>query len=147
MINPKSPNGARLHLATSQDDVPGAQWQCVRAGTRSSIAGRHACLTGPRANTQPANLPRWRRANRKAEDHSLLDRLAAKGHVAGDRSGFAHRYVAKIDRHAFVGEQLRQLADTHFGGSLSPMLLTLVDLAKLKKSERDAIRKIVDGME
>jgi BlaI family penicillinase repressor len=78
---------------------------------------------------------------------SLLDRLAAKGHVAGDRRGFAHRYAAKIDRHAFVGEQLRQLADTHFGGSLSPMLLTLVDLAKLKKSERDAIRKIVDGME
>jgi BlaI family penicillinase repressor len=78
---------------------------------------------------------------------SLLERLAAKGHVAGDRSGFAHRYEAKIDRQAFVGEQLRQLAETHFGGSLSPMLLTLADLAKLKKSERDAIRKIVEGME
>jgi predicted transcriptional regulator len=78
---------------------------------------------------------------------SLLERLAAKGHVAGDRSGFAHRYAAKIGRQAFVGEQLRQLAETHFGGSLSPMLLTLADLAKLKKSERDAIRKIVEGME
>src|SRR5580765_1294452 len=78
---------------------------------------------------------------------SLLDRLAAKGHVSSNRSEFAHRYTAKIDRQAFVGEQLRQLAETHFGGSLSPMLLTLVDLVKLKKSDRDAIRKIVDGME
>lgn len=78
---------------------------------------------------------------------SLLERLMDKGYVVGDRTGFAHRYSARIERQAFVGEQLRQLADTHFGGSLSPMLLTLVDLAKLKKSERDAIRKIIEGMD
>src|SRR5262249_35806855 len=78
---------------------------------------------------------------------SLLDRLTAKGLVTSDRRGFAHRYSARIDRQAFVGDQLRQLAATHFGGSLSPMLLTLVDLAKLKKSERDAIRKIIEGMD
>ena len=78
---------------------------------------------------------------------SLLDRLAAKGLITSDRRGFAHRYAAKIDRQTFVGEQLRQLAQTHFGGSLSPMLLTLVDLTKLKKSEREAIRKIIEGMD
>jgi BlaI family transcriptional regulator, penicillinase repressor len=78
---------------------------------------------------------------------SLLDRLAAKGHVAADRSEFAHRYYAKIDRQEFVGEQLRQMAETHFGGSLSPMLLTLVNLTKLKKLERETIRKIIEGIE
>jgi predicted transcriptional regulator len=78
---------------------------------------------------------------------SLLDRLTAKGHISCDRRGFAHRYAARMDRQTFVGEQLRQLADTHFGGSLSPMLLTLVDLAKLKKSDREAIRRIIEEMD
>ena len=78
---------------------------------------------------------------------SLLERLTAKGLVTSDRRAFAHRYAARLDRQTFVGEQLRQLAETHFGGSLSPMLLTLVDLAKLKKSERDAIRKIIEEMD
>lgn len=78
---------------------------------------------------------------------SLLDRLTAKGHVTCDESEFSHRYAARIDRQTFVGEQLRQLADTHFGGSVSPMLLTLVGLAKLKKSDRDAIRRIIQEMD
>ena len=78
---------------------------------------------------------------------SLLERLAAKGYVASDRTDFAHQYRAKLDRQSFVGEQLRQLAETHFGGSVTPMLLALVDQALLRKSVRDEIRKKIEELD
>jgi predicted transcriptional regulator len=78
---------------------------------------------------------------------SLLDRLADKGYIASDRRGFAHRYVARIDRQTFVGQRLQQIADAHFGGSLAPMLMALVARTKLSKSDREAIRRIIDEIE
>jgi predicted transcriptional regulator len=78
---------------------------------------------------------------------SLLDRLADKGYVASDRRGFAHRYVARVDRQTFVGQRLQQIADAHFRGSLAPMLMALVARTKLSKSDRDAIRRIIDQIE
>src|SRR5262245_58201954 len=53
---------------------------------------------------------------------SLLERLEDKGYVESDRSGFAHRFSAKVSREAYVGQQLEQLADSHFDGALAPML-------------------------
>ena len=77
---------------------------------------------------------------------SLLERLEDKGYVESDRGGFAHRFSAKVSREAYVGQQLKQLADSHFDGALAPMLLTLVDRIKLSRKDREAIRKIIDGM-
>jgi predicted transcriptional regulator len=78
---------------------------------------------------------------------SLLDRLTDKGCVTCDASRFAHRFSASVDREAFVGEQLQQIADSHFGGSLTPLLLSLVSHAKLEREERETIRKLIDGIE
>lgn len=77
---------------------------------------------------------------------SLLERLEGKGYVACDKSGFAHRFSAKVSREAYVGRQLQELAENHFRGSLTPMLLTLVDQIKLTRKDRDAIRKIIEGI-
>ena len=77
---------------------------------------------------------------------SLLDRLEAKGYVECDNRGFAHRFSAKISREAYVGQQLKQLADSHFDGAVAPMLLTLVDRINLSRKDREAIRKIIDGI-
>ena len=79
--------------------------------------------------------------------NSLLERLQGKGYVSRDRSGFAHRYHATFDRQTFVGQQLQQLAEKHFGGSVTPMLLALVDQAGLSKSVRAEIRKIIADLE
>jgi predicted transcriptional regulator len=79
--------------------------------------------------------------------NSLLDRLQAKGYVDRDRTGFAHRFYATVDRQSFVGQQLKQIAERHFGGSVVPMLQALVDHARLRKSVRDEIRKIIAEME
>ena len=76
--------------------------------------------------------------------NSLLDQLERKGYVARDRSGFAHRFTATIDRSELVGSQLQQIADSHFDGVLTPMLLSLVEKIKLSPRDRDAIRRIID---
>ena len=76
--------------------------------------------------------------------NSLLDQLEQKGFVARDRSSFAHSFTATIDRSELVGSQLQQIADSHFGGVLTPMLLSLVDKIKLSRRDREAIRKIID---
>jgi BlaI family penicillinase repressor len=74
---------------------------------------------------------------------SLLTRLAEKKLVACDRGRFAHRYSASVDRETFVGGQLQKLADSHFDGSLAPMLLTLIERVKLSRRDRETLRNIV----
>ena len=75
---------------------------------------------------------------------SFLDRLMDKGFVRADKAGFSHRFFAVISREEFVGGQLRQMAEEHFGGALAPMLLTLVRQAKLTQKDRAAIEKLIN---
>ena len=55
--------------------------------------------------------------------NSLLEQLESKGYVERDRSRFAHVFAAKVDRATLVGQQLQQIADSHFDGAIAPMLL------------------------
>jgi predicted transcriptional regulator len=75
---------------------------------------------------------------------SLLERLETKGYVECDKTAFAHLFSAKTTREAYVGQQLKQLADSHFEGALGPMLSTLIDGIKLSRQDRETIRKIID---
>ena len=75
---------------------------------------------------------------------SLLDRLTEKGYITCDQSRFAHSFTACVDRQTYVDRQLQQIADGHFAGSVTPMLLALVDRAKLSRKDREKIRKIID---
>jgi predicted transcriptional regulator len=77
---------------------------------------------------------------------SFLDRLIEKGYVRVDKTGFAHRFFPTATREEYVGRQLKQLADSHFGGSVTPMLLTLVEQAKLTKKDRVAIEKLIQNI-
>jgi hypothetical protein len=45
-----------------------------------------------------------------------------------------------------VANQLRQLADNHFAGSLSPLLVTLVGQIKLSKRDRDELQRIIENI-
>jgi predicted transcriptional regulator len=78
---------------------------------------------------------------------SLLERLEGKGYVQCDKGSFAHTFAARISREAYVAGQLKELADSHFGGKLTPMLLTLVERVNLSKKDREAIRKIIEGIQ
>ena len=79
--------------------------------------------------------------------NSLLDQLEQKQFVTRDRSGFAHRFTATIQRSELVGNQLQQLADSHFDGAMAPMLLSLVEKVNLGPRDREAIRKIIDKIQ
>lgn len=75
---------------------------------------------------------------------SLLERLAVKGFVTCDTAGFMHRFSANVTRETYVAQELERLAASHYGGALAPLLLSLVDKAKLSRKDRDAIRKIIE---
>jgi BlaI family transcriptional regulator, penicillinase repressor len=77
---------------------------------------------------------------------SFLDRLMEKGYVRVDKAGFAHRFFATVSRQQFVGKQLKQLAESHFGGSFTPLLLSLVEQAKLSRKERAAIERLIENI-
>ena len=76
--------------------------------------------------------------------NSLLDQLEKKQFVTRDRSGFAHKFSASVERADLVNSQLQEIADSHFDGALAPMLLSLVDKIKLGRRDREAIRQIID---
>ena len=76
--------------------------------------------------------------------NSLLDQLEKKGYVTRDRSGYAHQFEAAVERDELIGTELQQIADSHFGGALAPMLMPLVEKINLSKRDRDAIQKIID---
>jgi BlaI family transcriptional regulator, penicillinase repressor len=74
---------------------------------------------------------------------SFLDRLIEKRYVRVDKTGFAHQFFAVVTREEFVGLQLKQIAASHFNGSLVPMLVSLVGQSKLSKADRAAIEKLI----
>lgn len=77
---------------------------------------------------------------------SLLDRLMEKGYVTSDKSRFAHLFSAVISRETYVAAQLQRLANNHFQGSLTPMLMALVERVKLKNEDRQRIQQIIDSI-
>jgi predicted transcriptional regulator len=77
---------------------------------------------------------------------SLIERLIEKGYVRRDKTGFAHQFGPAIDRDAFVAQQLQDLADSHYGGEVVPMLLTLVERVRLSHKDRETIRKIIENI-
>jgi BlaI family transcriptional regulator, penicillinase repressor len=41
---------------------------------------------------------------------------------------------------------LREIAESHFQGSVGPLLLALIDQVKLSRKDRAAIEKIIDNI-
>lgn len=78
---------------------------------------------------------------------SLLERLADKGFVICQRRRGVHLFSATVDRETFVAQQLQLLADSNFGGSLTPLLMTLVENVKLSRRDREAIRRIIEKID
>jgi BlaI family transcriptional regulator, penicillinase repressor len=70
----------------------------------------------------------------------LLARLEAKKFVARDRSERVHRFSASHSREAFAGEQLTGLAEKLSGGSLTPLLVHLVENNRLSRRDLDELR-------
>jgi predicted transcriptional regulator len=85
-----------------------------------------------------------RTTSRYATVQKLLERLEAKGCVARNRSGFAHRFSATIARDDLIGHRLQEVAEKLCEGSLTPLLLHLVEATKLSPQDRKRLLKLID---
>lgn len=74
----------------------------------------------------------------------LLERLEDKRCVARDRSGFAHRFAATVAREDLIGQQLESVAQKLCEGSLTPLLLHLVQATPLTSAQRAELRRMLD---
>jgi predicted transcriptional regulator len=72
--------------------------------------------------------------------HRLLERLEGKGYVRRDRVEGVYVFAALLDREAVLGQQLETLAERMCGGSLQPLLSTLV---KSKRLSADELRELL----
>lgn len=74
----------------------------------------------------------------------LLQRLEAKKLISRERHPDGHRFMPRISRDTFAGQQLAELADKLTDGSLTPFLTHFVERGRLSKQDREAIRRLLD---
>jgi predicted transcriptional regulator len=74
----------------------------------------------------------------------LLDRLEEKGGVARARAGNANVFAARLKRDELIGQRLRAMAEQLCGGSLTPLLTSLVRVKPLSERERKELRQLID---
>jgi predicted transcriptional regulator len=75
-----------------------------------------------------------------ATAHRLLERLEEKDFVTRHKQGGVYVFRAALDREAVLGQQLETLVERMCGGSLQPLLSTLV---KSKRLSADELRELL----
>jgi predicted transcriptional regulator len=74
---------------------------------------------------------------------TMLNRLEAKGLVARDNSGRAHRYRPLIKEPSAIGGALRGLIDRFFGGSAEALVTHLVE-HDLSPEQLERVQSLID---
>lgn len=83
---------------------------------------------------------------RLATVQKLLERLEAKGCVQRDRSQRAHRFRAAISRGQFLEHKLQTLADRLCGGSVAPLMSTLLRSPEVSKQASGELRELIERL-
>jgi predicted transcriptional regulator len=76
----------------------------------------------------------------------LLERLEAKGHVSHRRTGEGVTFTAAIDRERLISRRLRDVAEKLCGGSLTPLLMNLVQAKPLTAHELDELQALIEQL-
>jgi predicted transcriptional regulator len=79
--------------------------------------------------------------------HKFLERLESKGFVHRERAGGVYWFRAAFDRNDIVGRQLETLVDKMCGGSLQPLLTTLVRTKKLNAAQLRELLALVEDLD
>ncbi len=77
----------------------------------------------------------------------LLERLEAKKFVRRDDSAMAHRFTAAVGREELIGRRLRAVADKLCGGSMTPLITSLVESRALTKRELGELRELIEKLD
>ena len=74
----------------------------------------------------------------------LLEQLEEKLCATRDRSEMAHVFRATVDRGDLIDTQLQQMAERLGDGSLTSLLMHLVEGASLSSEDRETLRRMLD---
>ena len=74
----------------------------------------------------------------------LLQRLEDKGLVVRDRDMGVQLFSTTVGREQYASEQLETLTQRFTGGSLAPLVTTLVEQHRVSRDEIDRLRRILD---
>lgn len=77
----------------------------------------------------------------------LLERLEGKGYVRRQREASPLQFSASVSRDQLLGQRLRALAETLCGGSVTPLLTTLVQNESLGAGDRKALRELIEKLD
>jgi predicted transcriptional regulator len=79
-----------------------------------------------------------------ATAHRLLERLEEKGYVVREKAEGVFLFRAALDRDAVLGRHLETLVERMCGGSLQPLLSTLVKSKRLSAEELRELLELVE---
>ena len=86
------------------------------------------------------------RESELATVQKLLKRLEGKHCVSQNRNVWPHTYTATLSREELIGRRLQSTADDLCGGSLSPLLMHLVETRGLTGEECASLRRLLDEL-
>lgn len=75
---------------------------------------------------------------------TLIGRLSVKGFIATDSTAIPHVYSAAVSRQELLGRRLRDTADDLCDGNPAPLLLALVEGARLDAADLERFQRILD---
>ena len=78
---------------------------------------------------------------------TMMKILEDKGYLKKTRIDRAYEYRPSKPRHQVVGAMVRDFLDRVFDGAAGPLLVHLAKDAKLSKSDKDAMRRLMEEME
>lgn len=73
----------------------------------------------------------------------LLERLETKGYVQVDRQANVLTFTAAVPREHLIQHRLRDVADKLCGGSLTPLLMNLVQAEKFSAADLEELNRIL----
>jgi predicted transcriptional regulator len=77
----------------------------------------------------------------------LLERLEGKAFVRRDATEIPHKFSPVVGRDELIGRRLRAVAEKLCGGSLTPLLTSLVESRSLTKRELADLRELIERLE
>lgn len=86
------------------------------------------------------------KAAQYATVQTLLVRLEEKECVRGDKTQRPHLFRAVVDRDSLIGHRLRETAEKLCGGSLTPLLVHLLQAGEYSEADRHELREFLDQL-
>ena len=77
---------------------------------------------------------------------TMLNILESKGYLRKEPEGRAYRYHPTQPERRVMTALVRDFVDRVFDGAATPLLAHLVTDTRLSKSEREALRRLIDGV-